>query len=201
MIMVKKIRFPLDMNGTDVRTLEELREHFDLESVLGYFANGKLTAWLRNRYYDSEAEAIEKLTISDSELVSKICAVLGVDFTGEDLNVLQISRRYEKLVKLRQFTDDEEIISSVDNIAVDQNDLAGILSNDPDTVYLLGESFKIPLEHKNVCYIGINKPVLSIEGSDLGMYDENYISFKNVDFEDGTDYYTHCISNNVRIRI
>ena len=53
--MAKKIRFPLNMNGTDVRTIEELREYFDLESVLGYFANGKLVTWLKDRYYDNES--------------------------------------------------------------------------------------------------------------------------------------------------
>ncbi len=45
--MARKIRFPLRMkNGAEVRTLEELRENFDLESVLGYYTDGKLQTWL-----------------------------------------------------------------------------------------------------------------------------------------------------------
>ena len=60
--MAKKIRFPLKINGADVRTIEELRENFDLEGVLGYFANGKLVIWLRDRYYNGEADAIENLS-------------------------------------------------------------------------------------------------------------------------------------------
>ena len=28
-------------DGADVRTIEELQEHFDIESVLGYFVDGK----------------------------------------------------------------------------------------------------------------------------------------------------------------
>ena len=35
--MAKKIRFPLAMaDGVQVRTLDELKEHFDLEAVLEY---------------------------------------------------------------------------------------------------------------------------------------------------------------------
>ena len=38
--MAKKIRFPLKLaEGAEVRTLEELREHFDLEALLGYYKN------------------------------------------------------------------------------------------------------------------------------------------------------------------
>ncbi len=41
--MARKVKFPLIMsNGSDVRTIDELKESFDLESVLGYYANGKL---------------------------------------------------------------------------------------------------------------------------------------------------------------
>ena len=66
--MAKKIRFPLKINGADVRTIEELRENFDLEGVLGYFANGKLVIWLRDRYYNGEADAIENLSSADEKL-------------------------------------------------------------------------------------------------------------------------------------
>lgn len=39
--MARKIRFPLKMkNGAEVRTLDELKANFDLESILGYFTDG-----------------------------------------------------------------------------------------------------------------------------------------------------------------
>ena len=44
------VKFPLIMSdGTPVRTIEELREHFDLEAVLGYYSNGRLIKWLEDR--------------------------------------------------------------------------------------------------------------------------------------------------------
>lgn len=48
--MAKKIKFALTMkDGTKVRTLNELREHFDLERVIGYFLDGRLQKWLEDR--------------------------------------------------------------------------------------------------------------------------------------------------------
>ena len=39
--MARKIKFPLKMaDGAEVRTLDELKEHFDVESVVGYFSDG-----------------------------------------------------------------------------------------------------------------------------------------------------------------
>lgn len=46
--MAKLIRFPLQLaDGTGVRSLEELREHGDMESVLKHYREGTLARWLR----------------------------------------------------------------------------------------------------------------------------------------------------------
>ena len=46
--MAKLIRFPLKLaDGTEARSLEELREHGDVESVLKYYRKGTLALWLR----------------------------------------------------------------------------------------------------------------------------------------------------------
>lgn len=52
--MAKKIRFPLEMeNDIEVRNLEELKENFSLARVIGYINDGKLVAWLQDRYSGS----------------------------------------------------------------------------------------------------------------------------------------------------
>ena len=66
------------MNGTDVRTIEELRENFDLSSVLGYLTNGKLVTWLEDRYYDNEAMAVRALSTDETDLNQKLMSILGV---------------------------------------------------------------------------------------------------------------------------
>ena len=45
-------------DGAEVSTLEELRDNFDLEAVVGYFKSGDLLTWLEDRFYDDEADAI-----------------------------------------------------------------------------------------------------------------------------------------------
>ena len=48
---MKKIRFPLKLaDGTQARSLEELKEHFDLASMLEHYSSGKLLIWLQDRY-------------------------------------------------------------------------------------------------------------------------------------------------------
>ena len=60
--MAKKIRFPLKLaDDAQVRTLDELREHFDLEAIVGYYKSGKLLTWLEDRYLEGEAESIRAL--------------------------------------------------------------------------------------------------------------------------------------------
>ena len=39
-------------------TIWELKESFDLISVLGYYDNGRLVEWLTDRYYEDKAEKI-----------------------------------------------------------------------------------------------------------------------------------------------
>ena len=166
--MAKKVRFPLQMNGTDVRTIEELREHFDLESVLGYFTNGKLVTWLKDRYYDNEAMSIEALSADDAELNRKIMSALGisVDTEAEDIDIEAVQRRNEKLMLLRQFTDDKEIIKNVDCVAFNQDDLLDILDEGAEKIYLCQGEFDIPLTVKNVTYIGLKNPIVLLRAYD-----------------------------------
>ena len=124
--MAKKIRFPLQMNdGAAVRTLEELREHFDLESVLGYFADGKLKTWLADRYYDEMAEKVADLSADMPDLNAKLCEILGVEYSAEadDTDFEALQRRNEKLRVLREITDDKKILNNVDAVAFDQDEL------------------------------------------------------------------------------
>ena len=57
--MAKKVKFPLKMSdGAEVRTLDDLKAHFDVDSVIKEFFNGRLLVWLEDRYYDEEADKV-----------------------------------------------------------------------------------------------------------------------------------------------
>lgn len=107
--MGKKIRFPLKLSeGAEVRTLEELREHFDLEAVLEYYKNGKLLTWLEDRYLEGEAEAVQALDEASPDFQRRLCEVFQVEYTGGDIDLEAIERRQERLKRLRSITDEAE---------------------------------------------------------------------------------------------
>ena len=214
--MAKKIRFPLKMkNGAEVRTLDELKENFDLESVLGYFTDGKLQTWLADRYYDEKAASVSELSTNmwAWELAEKLCEILEVEYQEEynDINLEYIQRRNEKLRILSAFTDDKEILDNIDIVALrdfDLMDIQHMIENgtiDTDKIYLYGEGFAISADIKNVCYIGIGseKPDVELITVDcdikiepynsiiwLSIFRDKYnITFKNVRYDEHTHYY------------
>ena len=164
--MAKKIRFPLAMaDGVQVRTLDELKEHFDLEAVLEYYKSGKLLTWLQDRYLETEAEAIQALDEQAADLPADLCKIFDIEYHGEPIDVAEIARRQERLKQLRAYTDEKDFIDHIDQVAFDQEELADLLDDGQKQIYLCGEKFSIPLSQHGVHYIGINSPKVSLSGS------------------------------------
>ena len=94
--MAKLIKFPLEMaNGTKVRTLEELQEHYDIASVIKYYKDGRLLRWLKANYQDEIAENLQE---SEKQSLRNIFSVLELpEPSDEDL----------KNVDLRNISDTE----------------------------------------------------------------------------------------------
>lgn len=187
--MAKKIRFPLKMkNGAEVRTLDELKENFDLESVLGYFTDGKLSTWLADRYYDEKAEAVAVLSADMPDLNAKLCEILEVEYEAEtdETDLEYIQRRSEKLKILSSVTADQDILKNIDLVAMNQDELYDILDEGSNKVYLYGDKFEIPFGKKNISYIGVNEPLVIIDKSKYAEdFEDSGIVFKNVKFEEG----------------
>ncbi|MBR3447790.1 MAG: sel1 repeat family protein [Oscillospiraceae bacterium] len=182
--MAKIIRFPLQMkDGTAVRTLEELQEHFDLESVLGYFADGKLKTWLANQYYEVLAEKVAALSSDTPDLNAKLCEIFGVEYSADadDTDFETLQRRNEKLRILREITTDQSILDNVDAVAFNQDELFDILDEAPAIIYLYGAKFSIPYAKGNITYIGVNNPEVSLEKNELE-YKKNGILLQRIRF-------------------
>ncbi len=185
--MAKKIRFPLKMkNGTEVRTLEELRENFDIESVLGYFADGKLQTWLADRYYDVEAAKVAELDPDSDNFKAKLCEVLGVPYIenpNEEIDLDYINRRNEKKAVLSQLTDDTELLNNIDSVALNQDDLLDCYDMGLSTIYLVGDTlFSIPVSVTNVTYIGRLGAKAEIRSAGDIDFKEKNISFEGISF-------------------
>lgn len=182
--MAKKIRFPLELaDGTQARTLEDLQEHFDLESVLSYYKNGKLLTWLRDRYLESEAEAVEALDETAVDFQKQFCEIFGAEYTDHSVDLEEIAHRRERLAKLRTYTDEVEFIDHIDLVAFDQEDLADLLDDGQKKIYLCGERFDIPVSQRGVHYKGITTPVIHLTGKLPEDMEETGITFENCSVE------------------
>lgn len=179
-----KIRIRLIMaDGAEVRNPTELREHFDLEKVVEYYKNGMLLKWLRVRFFDKEADAVEALDENADDFQQRLCRIFDVEFSGNPVNVEEIVQRQERLTRLREITDEEEFIRKIDQVAFDQEDLADLLAEGADTVYLCGTYFVVPARCERVTYIGINEPTVHIVGLESGKSLSPDIHFKQVQLE------------------
>ena len=176
--MAKKERFALMMeDGAQVRNIDDLKAHFDVGSVVRDFSSGKLLTWLEDRYYDDEADAIRAINDNDACLEAKLCKIFGVETPEE------IERRLQRLNRLKQFTTDEKILSKVDFVAFDQENLADLLDEGVDEIFLCENRFVIPLRMKNKVYIGVGKAVAVIGNKKQKDFAALNIKFKNVAFD------------------
>lgn len=135
-------------DGYDARSIEELREHFDLESVLGYFADGRLQTWLRDRYFDDEAQQVSELDPNDSKLVTKICSILGVEAPEQAVNVdvHEINRYNEKRKQLLEKYPEPELLNNIDAVAFNEDDIIQIIEKGIKEIYLIDNEFEFPFE-------------------------------------------------------
>lgn len=166
-----------------VRTLEDLRAHFDINKAIAYFLDGKLMTWLEDRYYEEEANSLSNLQKDDPDLNKKLCKILGVDYIEEETDPKTIEERNKKLTKLKQYTADEKILNKVDLVAFNQEDLADLLDEGRDEIYLCQNKFVIPLSQKNKKYIGVGKVEAIIRSKMKVDFKELGISFINIDFD------------------
>lgn len=157
------VKIPLKMkDDVPVRSMEELKQHFDPEKLLVYFRDGKLQTWLESRYYEEELEAVNALGKDDPELPKKLCAVFGEEYSGgAEIDVEAIQRRNARIAKLKQYTSDEEVIANIDSVAFDQEELVELYDKGVTEIYLCAGSFTIPKSksHLRYHYMGLNATV------------------------------------------
>lgn len=160
----RKIKFALELkDGQEARSMEELREYFDLGKMIGYFHDGKLAEWLEDRLYQDEAEKIKALDVNDVEVGRKLCEILGAEYADTE-DVETIVWRKERTERLKQYTADQVILEHVDWVAFDQDDLEDIMREEDrtSTIYLCQNTFYFPsgiYRREHMHYIGIGKNV------------------------------------------
>ena len=180
--MARKIKAPLKMgDGTSVRTIEELREHFDMESIIAYFLDGRLERWLDDHYEKAAAAAIHALQETEDNLPAKLCAILSIELSSnEDIDIAAIVKTIAKKKRLRTMTQDETIFAHARQTAFTQDDLQELLTAGETTIYLCGKSFSISAGHDNMTYIGIlGTPITDIGTASAADLQTHHIVFQN----------------------
>ena len=94
----------------------------------------------------------------------------------------EIEARNQKLIRLKEITDDEEILSHVDSVAFSQEELQALLDNGNDRVYLCGNEFVIPEGLQNKIYIEIKKKI-AVSPEALDHFKKNQIRLFNIEIE------------------
>ena len=138
-----------------VRTLEDLRESYVMDSVLEYFETGALLEWLEERYYEEEAAKIKAIDRNDPDKTQKICDALGVIYRNEEERKAAKRLNLKKRI-LRIMGAGETELDNADRCALDQEDLSELIDRGVSEIYLCGDyEFSIPLSKGNRKYIGI----------------------------------------------
>lgn len=96
----RRERLPLVFaGGVEVMTLEELREHFDIESVCAYWENGELETWLRARYHDDIALEVEGVNPVEEDIKARLYEIFDI----ESPDMVAPSRMLEEERELKRF--------------------------------------------------------------------------------------------------
>ncbi len=194
---MKKIKLPLEMaNGVLVRTLDELKENWDLEKVLNYYLNGKLQTWLTDRYYTELAEEVSALNgINDNtELQKKLCNIFGIEAEDDLVDMEAVAERSRRLEILRQYTADDAVLKNVDTVAFNQEELADLLDEDEPVIYLCDNKFSVPLSVTGKKYIGLGDVEIQVNSKDFVDFTKLGIELVNVHFN---KEYEELVNSNV----
>lgn len=155
----------LEMNGVEIETISELREHFVLDEAIDYMQNRTLYRWLKQLYYEREADAVRKLRVSVGGSFSgrnkrELCAILGIDY--ENVMADKDKEAFDRHIEaVKRFTTDETILKNSAIVALNQKQLAKLLNDGEKKIYLCHNEFSIPLKKTGVHYMGVDNPVIS----------------------------------------
>lgn len=149
----------LKMGEQTIHSIKELQEHYDPEILLQYHITGDLVLWLEQHFYEKEAEEVSKIKIDEPGCLSQLCSKLGIVYektlSDEEQNALNLKKE-----KLKQLTDNEEIISHPELAAFHQGELVELLQRGLKRIYLCKEEFSLPIKVPNIEYIGIGNATI-----------------------------------------
>lgn len=97
-------RLPLIINDQRLKTLEGLRENFNLTELLERYRGGQLRAWLNCWDFDSELEQLGALSsdLPEPELLTALCHIFGVEGDAKEQALTAFREEQEKREEQQQ---------------------------------------------------------------------------------------------------
>ena len=150
------------MSGKEIKTLTDLRENFNFSEAIEIQKSGALSKWLKELYYESEAENVHPIRFStwNSSEKKRFCNILGVDYASsllDDEKAVFDSNR----AKLAELTDDINVLNNADVVAADQCQLATLINNGEKTIVLYNGEFSIPMSKLKITYYCVGSPKIT----------------------------------------
>lgn len=164
---------PLYVNGKSITSLHELRTHTKPNDLYPLLHNHSLLHWLVAQGREETAYSLACL-LRTINFPSEFERILG--FPSEhnhELSENEIVNFENRKEYLREFTNNEVILSDPYTVALNQTELHEILFLGATKVYLCSGIFRIPLSIPNVRYIGIGGAVIQ-----QPLSQEEYLSHK-----------------------
>lgn len=104
--MAKTIKFNLKCDGSSIRTLDDLREHFCVQDVLGYYKSGLLDRWMCVQGYEDERAQMKKIDASsDESIMMGLSKLFGIESDEKEikksLKILEFStatQQYQEIL-------------------------------------------------------------------------------------------------------
>lgn len=180
---MKKVKLPLEMaSGKQVRSLQELKDNWDLEKVLAYYLNGRLLSWLKDRYCYDEAKKVEELENNrKTNIGMALCDIFGVEFIEVDaIDIATVEKKNRRLEKLRSYTADDNILKNVNQVAFEQNDIRDLINKNIKKIYLCENKFLLPVDIYDIEYIGIGHVIIENVEEITNLYNSGLVELENL---------------------
>lgn len=190
--MGRKIKFPLIMNGgKKVRTIDELRDNFELENMLNYYIDGTLSRWLKCQNYNAELTNLSKLNIESESFIKELYYSLGIIYKQDiKIDIKKFKEKNLKTKKLNEYIDSDNVKSIINKVAFSQEDLLQIIQEGKKIVYLYNGEYSINLNIHDIEYIGIGYPTVLINSDGIVNLDEKNIILRGL-----------CVNSKNKIKI
>jgi hypothetical protein len=85
--VASKLKINPRINGEIIRTIDGLRDHFDIDDVMDLFCDGRLVKWLADK--DTElAERVKAIDGDDFSRAKALCDIFEVEYDEHDLRTM-----------------------------------------------------------------------------------------------------------------